>query len=524
MRAPKYHAGDLVAASLFAILAALVAVTFGDYGVTFDEDVQDQYGRFILSWYASGGADRAAVEFLDLFYYGGLFDTLAALANLVSPFGHFETRHLLNGIAGLVGLAGAWRLARRLGGPLAGAAAVLLLAAMPSWYGMMFNNPKDIPFAAAMVWSIHYLTLIAESPGRVPWRVVTRFGLAAGCCLGVRIGGLLVIAYLGAVLCLPALELRRQPRAAAAAVAGGLVRVLLPGVALAWAVMLLVWPYAQLAPLAHPIDAYRHFSGFEPGIETLFMGEEVNEIHRPLAYLPVYLGIKLPMLVLVVLAAALGLGLSGLRRHGLPRRLVPLALGLGFPIAFVLVTRPELYDAERHFLFLLPLLAVTCGLAVAALAERLSRAAGVVAMTAGLAALVPHIGKLVELHPYEYTFYNGLTGGLAGARDRFEADYWGASLTEAARRLGELAPGERASVAVCGNTAAVEAVLPKGLVVEHDWQKADFFIATTRHHCERDLAGTELLRVEREGVPFAVVKELHPVHARRPTSTALRRS
>ena len=43
-----------------------------------------------------------------------------------------------------------WRLARRVGGPVAGLAAIALLALCPTFYGHMFMNPKDAPFAVSM--------------------------------------------------------------------------------------------------------------------------------------------------------------------------------------------------------------------------------------------------------------------------------------------------------------------------------------------------------------------------------------
>ena len=74
--------------------------------------------------------------------------TAAAFLNKVSPFGNYETRHLLNGLVGVVGIVGTWKLGRVLGGPRAGFLAALFLALTPNYYGQMFNNPKDIPFAA----------------------------------------------------------------------------------------------------------------------------------------------------------------------------------------------------------------------------------------------------------------------------------------------------------------------------------------------------------------------------------------
>ena len=51
---------------------------------------------------------------------------------------------------GILGLFVTWRMGRRVGGPLAGLIALLLLATCPLYVGHMFMNPKDAPFAVAM--------------------------------------------------------------------------------------------------------------------------------------------------------------------------------------------------------------------------------------------------------------------------------------------------------------------------------------------------------------------------------------
>ena len=68
----------------------------------------------------------------------------------VSPLGTYETRHLLNGLVGLFGLFVTWRLACSVASGRAGLLALALLATTPAYYGHMFINPKDIPFAAAL--------------------------------------------------------------------------------------------------------------------------------------------------------------------------------------------------------------------------------------------------------------------------------------------------------------------------------------------------------------------------------------
>src|SRR5262245_29269006 len=89
---------DRAALAVLAIAAIVVASTFRDYGISWDEPVQNSYGLLSLNYYLSLGADRSSFDFVNLFWYGALFDTLAAALNRVSPFAEYDTRHLLGGI------------------------------------------------------------------------------------------------------------------------------------------------------------------------------------------------------------------------------------------------------------------------------------------------------------------------------------------------------------------------------------------------------------------------------------------
>jgi len=154
-----------------------------DYGVTWDEDVQIGTACSSSTITGSGFHDLRSLGWQDLFNYGAVFDMSAAALNLVSPFGTYETRHLLNGMVGVVGLIGTWKLARQLGGPRCGVIAALFLVLTPNYYGQMFNNPKDIPFAAGMVWSFYYLARLVPDLPRPRWPVVLKLGIAIGLTL-----------------------------------------------------------------------------------------------------------------------------------------------------------------------------------------------------------------------------------------------------------------------------------------------------------------------------------------------------
>ena len=95
----------------------------------------------------------------------------------------------------MIGLAVTWRLGRRIGGPLAGLAALLLLALCPIFYGHMFMNPKDAPFAVAMIILMLGLVRLAEEYPQPSPRTILIVGLGAGLSLGCRILGGLALVY-----------------------------------------------------------------------------------------------------------------------------------------------------------------------------------------------------------------------------------------------------------------------------------------------------------------------------------------
>src|SRR5437899_4176836 len=120
---------------------ALVLSTFRDYGVTWDEDVHNWYGNFVLDYYLSFFGDKTALRWRDLDNYAAVFDMLAAALNRVSPIGVYETRHLLNGLVGILGLIGCAKLGAQAAGARTGFIAALFLLLTPNYYGQMFNNP-----------------------------------------------------------------------------------------------------------------------------------------------------------------------------------------------------------------------------------------------------------------------------------------------------------------------------------------------------------------------------------------------
>ena len=292
---------DRLAVVVIAVVGVLSLLTFRDYGLSWDDYAHSEYGDLLLKLYVSGFRDQRALSWINLYYYGGGFDLLAALAAKILPFTLFETRRLIGAAVGILGLAVTWRIGRRMGGPLAGLIALILLAACPLYYGHMFMNPKDSPFAVATAIFLLGAMRALEQYPRVSLAAGSLVGIGFGLSFGSRIMGAFgLIGALAAVALIFAVESRACGIRSAGVRLGHFLLALVPAMLLAYAVMALVWPWSVIDPL-NPFRAAEYFSHFfEKPWQELFDGRLVSVPDMPRAYVPTLFALKLPVIFSVL--------------------------------------------------------------------------------------------------------------------------------------------------------------------------------------------------------------------------------
>jgi hypothetical protein len=509
---------DIAAAALFVTLVALVCTTYGAYAVSNDEPVQRHYGQLIIAYFRSDLTDTSLFHYVNLYLYGGLFDIVAAFAERALPFlDPYDVRHILCGLIGVAGIGAAFATARLVAGPRAGAIAAFALASCGPWYGSMFNHTKDIPFAAAMAGATYFLL---RAMRELPWprrRHVVCLGVLLGAALGIRVLGLLMVGYVALAILIAMPRADEEPRDRLAFFAQSVI-ALTPAFLIGYVLMIAAWPWSALAPL-NPVRGLIDFGEFHYHIDTLLAGRVYRMDQVPRWYVPLYLVIKLPLIIL----AGTALSLEGLAQRDRPGRRADIGLLLFmalFPVICEVVDRGPAFTGMRHFLFVVPLFAVLAGIGLDRLIEigaARRRWLAVGAATSLAAAVMANAMLLVRLHPYQYLYYNPLIGGLEGAQRRFATDYWVNMMPEAVGDLeayvGRLARMDGAphqyTVAVCGEQASFEneAHGDSHLHWTADWKTADFFIAPTHMNCDRAVDGTVIATVSRLGVLIGVVKD-----------------
>src|SRR5215475_8465329 len=505
-RSPERVADGLALVVICAV-AITAAFTFRDYGLGWDDYVHAEYGGLFVNLYA----------------YGGGFDLLSALAAKVLPFDLFETRRLMGAVIGLVGISLTWRLARRIAGPLAGLIAVALLATCPLYYGNMYINAKDSPFAVAMVFLALSLVRAFEEYPRPSPISCAMVGGAAGLAIGTRVlGGVAVFNVLAALTAIFAIEARHEGLRKAGANVSQFVVLLLPALLLGYAVMALLWPWSVTEPL-NPLRAAEYFSHFfEKPWNEVFDGMVVPVPEMPRRYVPTLFLLKEPEIFLLPsIGGTAGALVAALRRDIAPKRraiFILLAFAAVFPILLTVLTKPAMYNGIRHFVFLAPPLAVLGGLAGTWIAERLWHAwrpAAVGAAAVLLVGLFLPINEMIKLHPYQYTHFNVISGGIRAADDRYMLDYWGLAFKQASQELrAKLTESvqtptdkRRWRIAICGPQRPAQVELGPEFRITWDPKGADFALSLGEFYCSQ-LAEPVLVEIQREGVVYARVYDI----------------
>jgi len=510
---------DRIALALCVVVFGVIVFTFQVPGVAWDDHFQSRYGDLILTYIESGFEDRRVLTYANLSLYGGLFDAIAQFLVRLSPFAPHDTRHLFSALVGLVGLIGTWRFAHFLSGSKAGLLALVLLMATPSYVGHMFINIKDIPFAAAFIWSLYLAVRAAATLPNVPPQLALGLGIALGCTLGVRIGGVLVLAYMGILLIQHYVWFRargpvKDMISEAAIQAKTVLLIVIP----AFVLTFVLWPGAWANPLLMAYVALAETAKFHLQVDVLLNGVYHVSTALPAHYLATYFALKLPeVLVLglivgvpVLIAVWLGALKKGNRPLGFG--ITALLLGVFFPFVYVLVAHSAHYDAIRHFLFVLPPMAVMTAMGLvelwAWLKGRNVQLTWVVGACVGVGVLIS-AGRMVTLFPYTYASFNAFAGGIAGAQGRYETDYWALSYKDAAIQLSHAVASDAPyTVFVCGPQPSVRPFLDRRARLVDDVADADFLICFTRWNFDERIQAPLIAEVNIGGAQLAVVKDL----------------
>jgi len=546
---------------IFLLLAVNILIgffIFRDYGLTWDEPYFYSYadalgyaytpanwfsGHFDLNnSYGVSGDDHKTRGPAYLFLARTIVYGIKSLgSDLPSAW------HLVNFLFFQLGVYLLYRLSTRWLTPSAAFATTLLFSTQPLLWGHAFINPKDPPFLtfflASICFGFEMVDAIIQNQSN-KWKKLFLAAFVLGIATSIRVlgpfAGVLVFLYFLVSIASPPPTADDRPRSAVGGSNSQLVvnvKGFFAYTVIAIAVMFLTWPYLWENPIANFTHVLRFMSDNPTNLAVLFHGQIFRASDLPLRYLPFMLVTTLTepiwflFLIGVIGAFWKKPELYAFDQPERKKYFASLILILFWFVAlliYVLIKRPAMYDGFRHFLFIVPPIFVFSGFTIEFLftrldviSKRIYNSVNKIVLSnwlrVGLIAflILPGIKGILNLHPYEYTYYNTFIGGTDGAFRNYETDYWLTCYKDAVQHLNTMTTNP--TNLYVKREAYIAATYANDNITVHDLrgetnqvQAGDYVLINTRsnedHSAFKD--APVVIEIQRGDATFCIVRQI----------------
>ncbi len=207
---------------------------------------------------------------------------------------------------------------------------------------------------------------------------------------------------------------------------------------IAFLTLYITWPGLWGNPVTGLMKSLLADTSFSWGGSTLFRGNAYKPEVLPYYYLPFLMAIQFTIPVILLTVLGLFTIVRDFNKNIIDRTLlIILVAWYMVPIGLAIIVKPAIYHNFRHFLFITPPIFFFSGIGIKTILNNISRRA--VAIVIILIMLAPGIIGLIQLHPYQYIYYNQLVGGVRGAFRSYENDYWVTSYQECIKYINQVA-------------------------------------------------------------------------------------
>ncbi len=396
----------------------------------------------------------------------------------------------------------------------------LVLLFVPRFFGHSFFNSKDIPLAmmftlgsllgACLIrhYSRQQRSLSIGLNATTAYSVL--YGILVGCAAGARIDSSVLALFVPIVDVL--LRLQRGEKLKQILRFGQFYAAILVTSVLT---ILALYPASWANPIRWYFEAFNFYYKEDWPHTVLFDGSFIPAETLPWQYLPTWVGITTPVIVLLLLLTGLILAILKYKNFSVGQRACLLLVGLqmfGLP-GFAIIYQATLFDGLRQILYVLPAIAAIAAAAIAWLYQMLRPRMAKLALVALLIVLAIPIGvDMAQLHPYEYVYFNRAFGGFPAAVGRFETDYWGLSMAEAVTWLNQHREPTLPLVSTEPTIAANNLANEDLTTIPYDKFAADgksfYYLSLPRWNWEQRFTDCPVVySVNRQQAPLTVIKQ-----------------
>jgi hypothetical protein len=116
----------------------------------------------------------------------------------------------------------------------------------------------------------------------------------------------------------------------------------------------------------------------------------------------------------------------------------------------------------------------------------------------------------IQFHPYEYTYFNELVGGVSGGSMRYELDYWGASDKAALEWLRNEHDVivTKPKLFLCSKSFAQSYYMPNAIDLNTSPSQADYIICNDQRQFNKlkeYIPGTVIYEIKRGNVVYSTI-------------------
>ena len=454
-----------------------------DYGIAWDDHFQVEIGQHNYE-FANGINDKLLSNPGNVF--GAAFELpLYILQNLSSDFEtQVKIRHLATHFYFLFSLYIFFKLLYKLFNSFDLALiGVFFLYLHPLLFAHSFFNTKDLPFLSTFIISIYTLYLLANNISN--FKLIILHSFVSAFLIDIRLLGLLIpLLTVSYIILINTEKLQLQK----------LIKPLSIYFILLIMFIYVLWPALWSMPklIFYSLLSMSHYPS---SVVNIFNGELFHCASNPWHYIPIWITISTPIIVLLLYIYGLSSTLINFIKEKFSlnnKRKVLILILSSIPVdlwILFLIIKPSFYDGWRHLFFLSPLIVIGAINGFSSLLNIIYNDKYKQTFTKLFLLFFILImgGKMFELHPYQQVYLNSfISKDSTNIRKNWEMDYWGLSYKEGFEKLLSI----DSSITIKVKAANVSAIDNWKLVNEGDSriklvdeiEDADYYISNYRFH------------------------------------------
>ena len=408
--------------------------TYKDFGITDDEALERNAASDLLSYISKPTTTNSITDedYNDtVFEKGGHHPLISKyqryyqlLQRVLNPKGYYEWDHLINLAFGSLFFVFTYIIFYiQFKSTLKSMIGVTFLALTPRLIGHIPINNKDVPFALFYLASLIVILITSKYKMNSCLKIII-LGLIFGItqtnrAVGFSIYIVYILYFIFTATQNKTLSKQNLVNFALELISIGLISISVSIAFFPWLGSNLI---TNIKELLLNSQNYHEWDNL-----ILFNGKFITKDQRPWYYLFTWIFITTPVFML----GLLGFGVTRIKSFLKNPLSLIMIIALFVNISLYLIIQPVVYNGLRHFLFLIPPLVLFSACSFIDLLNRLKGKLKVTLIFLVMFNSSLIISSYIQLHPYEYIYFNELIGELKGAQGKYDTDYWGLTYKEA---------------------------------------------------------------------------------------------